>query len=52
MIDVVIILVVAAILAAAVWYVVKEKKQGKRCVGCPYAGECAKKACGCGTNKE
>lgn len=40
MIDVVIILIVAAILAAAVWYVIKEKKKGKRCIGCPCAGEC------------
>ena len=51
MIDVVIILIVAVILAAAVWYVIKEKKKGKRCVGCPYAGECGKKDCGC-TRKE
>ena len=54
MIDAVIILIVAAILTAAVWYVVKEKKKGRRCIGCPYAGECAKKngGCGCSTKED
>ena len=51
MIDAIIIFIVVAILAAAIVYVIKQKKQGKRCVGCPYAGECGKKDCGC-TRKE
>jgi len=26
----------------AVWYIVKEKKRGTRCIGCPMAGNCSK----------
>ena len=44
--DLIIIVIVLLIIAAAVFYIRKEKKQGK-CVGCPYAKECAaKKAAG------
>jgi len=52
--DCIIIVVVLAIVGVAVYYIRKEKKQG-RCVGCPYAKECAAKkkagtsggGCGC-----
>ncbi len=40
--DVLIIALVLAIIGAAAYYIRKEKKQG-RCVGCPYAKECAAK---------
>jgi len=37
---------IAVVAAAffAVRYIVKEKKKGNKCVGCPYAGECCKYA--------
>lgn len=41
MVNVVIILVIVAIVGAAVAYIVKEKKRGVKCVGCPYAQQCA-----------
>lgn len=38
--------IVAAIIALAVgiavFYIVKAKKEGKKCIGCPYAGSCGK----------
>ena len=43
MIDLVLILVLAAIVAAIVFYLVREKKRGAKCIGCPYAGQCASK---------
>lgn len=44
--DIIIILIVLLIVGVAALYIRKEKKQGK-CVGCPYAKECAaKKAAG------
>lgn len=48
--DILIVVLVLCILGAAVVYIRKEKKQG-RCVGCPYAKECAakKKGTGAGT---
>ena len=45
MTDFVIILVLAVILGTALWYMRKEKKQGKgvTCIGCPDADVCAKR---------
>jgi len=43
--DIIIIILVFIIIGVAVYYIRKEKKQG-RCVGCPYAKECAAKKTG------
>ena len=50
--DVLIIILVLMIVGVAAFYIRKEKKQG-RCVGCPYAKECAAKKNGqnCGGKK-
>ncbi len=45
MINVIIISVIAIIILGASFYIVREKKKGKKCIGCPYAGECSKKHC-------
>ena len=46
--------IVAAILVLAVgiavFYIIKAKKNGKKCIGCPYAGSCGKSN-GCPGNK-
>ena len=45
------IIAIAAVLLAvvgAVIYIVKSKKAGKRCVGCPEAGKCGRAFCGGG----
>lgn len=48
--DSIIIVLVLVLVGAAAVYIRKEKKQGK-CVGCPYARECAaKKKGGCGSH--
>lgn len=35
MTDYIIMAVIALIIGGAVWYVVKAKKSGKKCIGCP-----------------
>lgn len=40
--TVIAILVLLAILSAAILYIVREKKRGVKCVGCPFAGSCQK----------
>ena len=48
-VDYIAIAVVALTLSAAVFYIVRAKKRGEKCVGCPYARECGGKcngACG------
>lgn len=39
-------LAVASAVILAVRYIIKEKKKGNHCIGCPYAGSCQKKNCG------
>lgn len=51
----IIVAIILLIVGGAVAYIIKEKKKGAVCVGCPHAGECAKKrqgGCDCGTNTE
>ena len=44
--NVILILVIAAILGLAIWYVVRSKKKGRKCIGCP-SGGCEQCHCGC-----
>ena len=41
MANVIVIAVVAAIIGGALWYIRREKRRGKKCVGCPYANQCS-----------
>lgn len=43
LIDFFIIVVILAVIGGAAYYIVKEKRRGVQCIGCPAAGECAKK---------
>ena len=36
------VIVIAVILFLAVRYIIKEKKKGNACIGCPYADSCPK----------
>lgn len=46
MADIITVAIIAVVIAAAVTYIVKEKKKGTRCIGCPSAGTCASKNSG------
>lgn len=37
--------IVVVCLAAAITYIVKAKKKGVKCIGCPHAGQCSKHHC-------
>ena len=39
-IDVLIVLVVVVVLTLAGIYVIREKKKGNKCIGCPNSGVC------------
>ncbi|MBQ9984764.1 MAG: FeoB-associated Cys-rich membrane protein [Oscillospiraceae bacterium] len=56
MTDIIIVAVLFVILGAAARYVIKAKKSGKKCIGCPDGGSCSGSCgscgCGCGENKE
>ena len=48
LIDYAVIGVVVVVLALIVLYVVKAKKKGVKCIGCPYACSCSAKGASCG----
>ncbi len=52
--DIAIIAVILLIIGGAVAYIVKAKKSGKKCIGCPYGDSCGKSkgACSCGCNED
>ena len=50
MADVIIIALLLIVVRAAIVYIVKEKKRGVKCIGCPSAGTCHKRNCGCHSN--
>ncbi len=41
--DIIVIAIVAAVIGAICFYLYRQKKKGIKCVGCPYAKECAGK---------
>lgn len=46
--NIIIMAILAAILGLAIGYIVKAKKSGKKCIGCPDADTCAARKSGCG----
>lgn len=44
--NIILIAILAVIIGLAVWYVIKAKKSGKKCIGCPDGGSCSS-GCGC-----
>ena len=43
----IIIAVLVVILGAAIGYIVKAKKRGEKCIGCPHAKTCNSENCNC-----
>lgn len=39
--NVIVIVILVAIAAGILWYLIRSKKRGDKCVGCPYAKQCA-----------
>ncbi len=40
--TVIAVIALVLILFFAIRYIIKEKKKGTKCIGCPFAGECQK----------
>ena len=39
--DLIVLFILIAIIVAIAWYLVRAKKRGQTCIGCPYAKHCA-----------
>ena len=42
----IIIFILVAIAAGIVWYLIRAKRKGETCIGCPYAKQCGGKCSG------
>lgn len=57
MADFIVVIILLLIIGAAVFYIVKAKKNGTKCIGCPVAGNCpnknsGKSECSCGSQTD
>ena len=44
--DIIITLILVFVIGFAMFYIIREKKKGNGCIGCPYASSCTgKKTC-------
>jgi len=43
--DLIVIAILAVVITAVIVYIVRQKKKGKKCIGCPYSGS---GSCSCG----
>lgn len=50
LIDIIVTIILVLMIGGAIAYIVRSKKRGETCVGCPYAKECARRKAngGCG----
>lgn len=44
--NVIIIAILVVIVGGAFGYIIKSRRKGNKCIGCPYADSCSKKNCG------
>ena len=44
--NVIVVFILVGITAGILWYLVRAKKKGETCVGCPYAKQCGSKCNG------
>ncbi|MBQ6702055.1 MAG: FeoB-associated Cys-rich membrane protein [Clostridia bacterium] len=49
MVNAIVVIILVAITSAVVCYLVRAKKRGDKCIGCPYAKQCGSK-CNVGCN--
>ncbi len=52
MVNVILWILVGLILGGAILYIVKAKKKGVQCIGCPMAGKCSGSCGSYGTDAE
>lgn len=48
--NAIVIIVLLSIVGGIVFYLMRAKMRGQKCVGCPYTKQCSKK-CNCNENK-
>ena len=44
--DILIVAVLVVVIGLAAWYLIRAKKKGVKCIGCPSGASCGKSGCG------
>ncbi len=53
--NVIVVLILVAIAAGIIWYLIRAKRRGEKCIGCPYAKQCGNKhngGCSCNSHNK
>ena len=55
--EIIAIALICFCIGGAVFYIVRAKKRGQKCIGCPHGGKCGSEnqgcsGCGCGCNQK
>ena len=45
--DIIAIALSLAVIGIAVCYIIRQKKKGNHCIGCPSSASCPHRSCGC-----
>ena len=49
--DIIAAIAIVIIIGLAIFYIVREKRRGAKCIGCPHSDSCGK-SCSCGTRSK
>ena len=49
--TIIVVILLTAIAAGIIWYLLRQKKRGAKCVGCPYARQCSSCSGSCANKK-
>ncbi len=50
--DIIVVGIILLIVALALIYIIRAKKRGQKCIGCPASKSCASKKCNCNTEED
>ena len=45
--EIIALIIIILVVAGASYYIIRAKKKGQKCIGCPYAKQCQKKKKNC-----
>lgn len=48
----IVIAIIIVILGLDIFYIVREKKKDRKCIGCPSSGSCGSEKCNCSSSKK
>lgn len=46
-VEIIALIIIILIVGSAAYYIIKAKKKGQKCIGCPYAKQCQKNKGNC-----